>query len=514
MHEAPSFFDSVGFAVLNGKAVVNLDGRMWAGVAAGRAWLASIARYHRPRVVLVVAIALLAQGATTITARPEAGRQAAGVAPSTAAEPSRHGLGRPSTWRRPAPRPTPSTRPPSGPLASWVTRIVTGPSAVVDARGQRWLPDSGHVGGRPGTTSAPIEGTSSPAIYQHERSGMRAYTIPVPAPATYAVNLYLAETRFSRPGQRVFDVAAEGAVKAAGVDIVKAAGRNHAYHVTFTVAVADGRLDLEFIDRVDHAKVGGIEVAFLRRSTAPARLVWSDEFGGAESSPVDGQRWGHETGGSWGEGELQSYTSRTTNSYQDGRGHLVIAARAERYRSPDSVTRDYTSARISTKGRYSFQYGTFEARLQVPAGRGLWPAFWALGTDIDRSGWPACGEIDVMEHLGQEPSTASGTIHGPRGPGGQDDYEPGQSVVHTAPLSAGFHTYGVRWLPGSIQFSFDGRPYGSITAADLPAGSRWVFDHPFYLILNVAVGGRWAGSPDASTTFPQTLSVDHVRVYQ
>jgi beta-glucanase (GH16 family) len=304
-------------------------------------------------------------------------------------------------------------------------------------------------------------------------------------------------------------------VKASGVDIVKAAGRNHAHHVIFTAAVTDGRLDLRFIDRVGDAKIGGIEVAFLRRSLAPTRLVWSDEFSGVENSPVDRRRWHHETGGSWGEGELQAYTSRATNSSHDGRGHLVIAARAERFRGADSVTRDYTSARVSTKGRYSFQYGTFEARLQTPVGRGMWPAFWALGTDIDRSGWPACGEIDVMESLGQEPRTASGTIHGPRnGPGGLEDYEPGHSVVHTAPLSDGFHTYSAQWLPGSIKFSFDGLPYGSITAADLPAGSQWVFDHPFYLVLNVAVGGRWAGSPDASTTFPQTLRVDHVRVYQ
>jgi beta-glucanase (GH16 family) len=121
----------------------------------------------------------------------------------------------------------------------------------------------------------------------------------------------------------------------------------------------------------------------------------------------------------------------------------------------------------------------------------LWPAFWALGTDIDRSGWPRCGEIDVMENLGQEPRTASGMIHGPLGGGAAPpDYKPGRSVVHTSPLSQAFHTYGVLWLPGSIQFTFDGDPYWTVTPADLPAGSRWVFDHPFHLVLNVAVGGR------------------------
>jgi beta-glucanase (GH16 family) len=412
----------------------------------------------------------------------------------------------------------PAAREPGGedlgrPLRSWTTRIAAGPSTLLDARGQRWLPDTGHVGGHSAVTSARIEGTSSQAIYQHERWGMRAYVVPVPATATYAVKLYLAETTFSRPHQRVFDVTAEGVVKASDVDIIEAAGKNHAYHVGFTAAVTDGQLDLGFIDKVDRAKVNAIEVAFLRRSTAARRLVWSDEFNGARNRPVDRRRWRHETGGAWGDGELQSYTSRTANAYQDGRGRLVIAARAERFQGTDSITRHYTSARISTKDRYAFRYGTFEARLQTPVGRGIWPAFWALGTDIDRSGWPECGEIDVMEQLGHEPAKTFGTIHGPRN-GGERDYKPGHSIVHTAPLSQAFHTYGVQWLPDSIQFYFDGRPYGAIAAADLPAGSRWVFDHPFHLLLNVAIGGRWAGSPDASTTFPQALRVDYVRVYQ
>jgi beta-glucanase (GH16 family) len=482
---------------------------------AARTRLAWVARRCHPQVALVVVMALLLQGAGSTTGQREASRQPAGVAQPPPPEPARRGLGAAARWRRPAPRPAPERRPAGRPVTSWAARIAAAPSVLVDARGRRWRRDTGHVGGRSGLTRAPIQGTSSPAIYQHERSGMRAYTIPVPTPATYAVNLYLAETRHSSPGQRVFDVAAEGLVKASDVDIVKAAGRNHAHHVIFTAAVTDGQLDLDFIAKIGQAKVSGIEVTLLRRSPAPSRLVWADEFSGPRNSPVNRRNWRHETGGAWGEGELQSYTSRTANSSHDGRGHLVIATRAERYRGTDSITRDYTSARISTKGRHAFRYGRFEARMQTPSGRGLWPAFWALGTDIDQKGWPECGEIDVMENLGQEPRTASGTIHGPRdGTGTQADYEPGHSVRHTAPLSQQFHTYGVEWLPGSIQFTFDGRPYGSITATDLPAGSRWVFHHPFYLVLNVAVGGRWAGSPDASTTFPQALRVDYVRVYQ
>jgi hypothetical protein len=473
------------------------------GLGGGRSTSTAAARRCRPHVVLAVAIALVVQGVSLTNGQP------------TVPAPARHDLGGPSSWRRPDPEPSAVRRSAAGPLTSWVTRIVAGPSTLVDARGHRWLPDSGHLGGQSSVTSAGIEGTSSQGIYQHERWGMRGYIIQVPASATYAINLYLAETRFSRPRQRVFDVTAEGVVKASNVDIVESAGRNHAYHVSFTAAVTDGQLDLGFINKIDQAKVNGIEVAFLRRSTVSPRLVWSDEFNGARNSPVDSHRWRHETGGAWGEGELQSYTSRRSNSHQDGRGRLMIVARAERFRGMDSITRDHTSARISTQGRYSFRYGTFEARLRMPVGRGLWPAFWALGDDIDEVGWPECGEIDVMEHLGQEPTTATGTIHGPRDDGGADaDYKPGRSVVHTTPLAQEFHTYGAQWLPGSIQLSFDGRPYWSITAADLPAGSRWVFDHPFFLILNIAVGGEWAGSPDASTTFPQALLVDYVRVYQ
>ena len=456
--------------------------------------MTSTPRRRRPHVALAVAIALLVLGVGLTSGQRDGGRPPADVEP-TVQQPARQLLG--------------------GPLTSWVARIVAGPRTLVDARGHRWLPDDGYLGGWASVTNARIEGTSSQSIYQHERWGMRGYVIAVPAPATYAINLYLAETTFSTPRQRVFDVSAEGVVKASDVDIVEAAGRNHAYHVSFTAAVTDGQLDLGFVSKIDHAKVNGIEVAFLRRSTAPRRLVWSDEFNDVQNSSVDGRRWRHETGGAWGEGELQSYTPRKANSHQDGRGHLMIVARAERFRGLDSITREYTSARISTQDRYSFRYGLFEARLRVPVGRGVWPAFWALGTDIDRVGWPRCGEIDVMEHLGQEPTTATGTIHGPRGHGGANaDYKPGRSVVHPTPLAQAFHTYGVQWLPGSIQFSFDGRPYWSITAADLPAGSRWVFDQPFFLVLNIAIGGAWAGPPAAGTTFPQALLVDYVRVYQ
>jgi beta-glucanase (GH16 family) len=175
------------------------------------------------------------------------------------------------------------------------------------------------------------------------------------------------------------------------VDIVEAAGQNRAHHVPFPAAVTDGQLDLGFTSKVNEAKVNGVEVAFVRRSTAASRLAWSDGFNGAQDTPVDRRRWRHETGGAWGDGELQSYTSRTRNAHHDGRGYLEIVARAERYTGADSVTRNYTSARISTKHTYSFRYGRFEARMQTPVGRGCGrPSGPWAPTSTGRAG-PAAG---------------------------------------------------------------------------------------------------------------------------
>jgi hypothetical protein len=251
----------------------------------------------------------------------------------------------------------------SGPLRSWVRRIAAGPS-VLDARGRRWLRDTEPVGGRSAVTTPRIEGTSSQTIYQHERTGMRAYIIPVPAPATYAIK-----------GQR-----------------------HRGRHLA---AFNDGT------------------------ATRVVRRVQR-----SPNSPVNRRYWRHETGGAWGEGELQAYTSRTAKSGP-------WAEKGDRY-DPRTPWHRRRKRRLRT----------------------------------------------------------------------------GAAQTSTPHLFLKSHTCGVQCLPGSVQFYFDGRPYWAITAADLPPGSRWVFDHPFFLILNLAIGGWWAGSPDASTTFPQALRVDYVRVYQ
>jgi beta-glucanase (GH16 family) len=249
--------------------------------------------------------------------------------------------------------------------------------------------------------------------------------------------------------------------------------------------------------------------------------VWSDEFDGASGAPVDGSKWVADTGGDgWGNREREYYTPGTANAALDGSGHLVITARTEA--PPTEVPRtplrcwygscDYTSGRLRTSGKFETTYGRVEARLRLPRGQGIWPAFWMLGADCDRVGWPECGEIDVMESVGQTPNVVLGTLHGPGYSGAQGISR--KFALSTASFSDDFHVFAVEWTPGRIRWLVDDTEYHRVTPADLPAGAPWVFDHPAFLLLNVAVGGGLPGSPDASTTFPQELVVDYVRVYR
>jgi len=241
--------------------------------------------------------------------------------------------------------------------------------------------------------------------------------------------------------------------------------------------------------------------------------VWSDEFNGPNGSPPDPAKWTLETGGGgWGNQELEYYTNRARNAYQHD-GNLVIAALKETYTGRDGVTRDYTSARMKTQARFEQVYGRFEARIKIPYGQGLWPAFWMLGNDIATVSWPNCGEIDIMENIGREPFTIHGTIHGPGYSGGKGIGSP-YSLPGAQRFADDFHIYAVEWEPNLIRFYVDENLYATRTPADLPAGARWVYNHPFFLILNVAVGGNWPGAPDSSTVFPQTMLVDYVRVYK
>ena len=243
------------------------------------------------------------------------------------------------------------------------------------------------------------------------------------------------------------------------------------------------------------------------------RLIWQDEFNGANGSAIDSTKWTAEVGGwGWGNNELETYTNRINNAFEND-GALSIKAIKEHFVGSDNIAREYTSARLISKNKFSATFGRFEARLRIPFGQGIWPAFWMLGNDIDSAGWPTCGEVDIMENIGREPTTIHGTIHGP-GYSGGSGISSAYSLPNNQPFADSFHTYAVEWEPNVVRFYCDGILYATRTPADLPPGKTWVFDHPFFILMNVAVGGTWPGNPDTTTTFPQTMQVDYVRVYQ
>jgi beta-glucanase (GH16 family) len=248
-------------------------------------------------------------------------------------------------------------------------------------------------------------------------------------------------------------------------------------------------------------------------ASAPSGLILFDEFNGPAGATPDPTKWSYDTGGrGWGNEELESYTRNPENAGLDGQGDLAITARAETYTGPDGIRRQYTSARLQTLYKLEFQYGLLEARIKVPAGQGLVGQFWALGNDAYHpSGWPASGEIDAMEVLGSRPETLHGTLHAswPWAPHGVAGTERSSS-----PLSDGFHVYGVQWMPDRISFLLDGSVYRTITPSDLRPGAPWPFRHPYFLLLDLAVGGVWPGSPDAETHFPARMLVDWVRVWR
>ncbi|HSC45057.1 MAG TPA: glycoside hydrolase family 16 protein [Candidatus Acidoferrum sp.] len=242
-------------------------------------------------------------------------------------------------------------------------------------------------------------------------------------------------------------------------------------------------------------------------------LTWSDEFNTPNNSTPDPAKWTYDLGGAgWGNQELETYTSRPQNS-QIHNGNLVITARKEDFTGADGIPRNYTSARLKTQYRFSQAYGRFEARIKIPRGQGIWPAFWLLGDDIDRVDWPQCGEIDIMENIGREPTLNNGSLHASTFTG------PTSDATKTIPLSDGraladdFHIYAIEWEHDVVRFYLDDNNYATFLKSDWRPAGQWTFDHPFFILLNVAVGGAWPGSPDSTTQFPQEMLVDYVRVY-
>lgn len=250
------------------------------------------------------------------------------------------------------------------------------------------------------------------------------------------------------------------------------------------------------------------------------KLVWSDEFDGKAGTAPDQQVWGRDLGDGtgignpgWGNSELETYTDGAANAATDGRGHLNITTKQADgslncYYGPCQ----YTSARLLTQKRFEVAYGRVEARIKIARGAGLWPAFWMLGTDIDQAPWPLSGEIDIMENVGRLPNKLFGTIHGPGYSGGASY---GGTIDLAKPLADDYHVFAVEWQPNKITWLVDGAPYFTATPADaFLAGKRWVFNKPFFILMNVAVGGNFGGPVGADVTFPQTTSFDYVRVFQ
>jgi len=247
------------------------------------------------------------------------------------------------------------------------------------------------------------------------------------------------------------------------------------------------------------------------------KLSFNDEFNRAAGTAVDSKKWTAEIGGGgWGNQELQYYTNSIENVFHDGKGSLVI--KAVKLVPPLNLSCwygqcEYASARIITKGKFEQLYGKFEARIKIPRGQGMWSAFWMLGGNIDEVGWANCGEIDIMENIGREPSTVHGTIHGPGYSGGSGIGAP-FSLRNNAAFADDFHVYALEWSKNQISFIVDGTTYKTITPKDLPKDTKWIHNQPFFMILNFALGGKWGGNPDSTSEFPQTMLVDYVRVYK
>ncbi len=248
-------------------------------------------------------------------------------------------------------------------------------------------------------------------------------------------------------------------------------------------------------------------------------LIWSDDFNGTTDSPVNNAYWTHDIGDGcsagicgWGNNEKEYYTNATRNIAQNGQGQLAITATV----APNGLncyygSCRYTSAKIKTQEKIEQLYGRVEARIKLPQGQGLWPAFWMLGNNIQITSWPKCGEIDIMEYRGSKTTSTSSALHGP-------GYSGNTPIAHTFVLTGGtfaddFHVFAVEWEPDAVRFYVDDNLHYSVTKSVIQQHGTWVFDHPFFVILNLAVGGQFDGDPSSDSIFPATMLVDYVHIY-
>ena len=248
--------------------------------------------------------------------------------------------------------------------------------------------------------------------------------------------------------------------------------------------------------------------------------MWADEFDGAVGSRVDNSMWRHDLGDGcqssncgWGNNEKEYYTSEAENISLNGQGQLAITAR----RAPAGLTCyygacRYTSAKITTRGLAFAAPGRVEARIKLPSGQGLWPAFWMLGNSFPATPWPQCGEIDIMENHGSDLTSISSALHGPGYSGNTPFVRPYQ--LATTSFADDFHVFAVEWNTNRVEYSVDGKAYHVVQRDDVLRRGNWVFDQSFFVILNLAVGGNFDGDPKSDAILPATMLVDYVRVYK
>lgn len=285
---------------------------------------------------------------------------------------------------------------------------------------------------------------------------------------------------------------------------------------TFTVTLVNAsnatvsKATANLIIRNDDTKIAFSNAGYeAPTSYAGYNLVWADEFNG---SALDATAWSHQNGDGcpnlcgWGNNELEYYTDRAENLYfQDGK--MIIEAKKENYSG-----KPYTSSKILTAGKKAFKFGRIDIRAKLPKGKGIWPAFWLLPKDNVFGGWPRSGEIDLMEVVGHEPNKTHGTLHYGSGPG-SIQYNRSYTLPGNATFNDEFHVFSIEWKQDQIKWFVDGNLFSTANKADFGT-NNYPFNEEFYLIINLAVGGNWPGNPDATTTFPQWLIVDYLRVYQ
>jgi len=368
---------------------------------------------------------------------------------------------------------------------------------------------AGNSGGAYHTDNVDIEATTDTGggynIGWIEQGEWWAYNgVNIPSTGSYIIRMRVASPS---GGTASVDLNA-GAIQLGNFAIPATGGWQTWTTVSRTVTLNAGTYNLGVF-----AQSAGWNFNWIEIIPAGSNLVWSDEF-----NSINTAVWNHETGGGgWGNNEREYYTGGQNASIQydaqAGSNVLVLEARKD---NPANYNCwygrcEYTSARMNTSGKKTFQYGRIEARLKLPQTQGIWPAFWMLGSDIGSVGWPQCGEIDIMEHVGFEPVTTHGAMHGPNYSGNTPFT--GANYLNES-VANNYHVYAVEWNSQGVSWFVDGNKFYSVTKSQVQGYGNWVFDHPLFILLNVAVGGSWPGNPDGSSTFPQRMYVDYIRVYQ